>query len=385
MARFVILGAGLAGAKAAQTLREEGVDDEVVLIGGETERPYERPPLSKEYLQGKSEREKIFVHEPDWYAEHGVDLRLGLRATGIDLDRHTVRLSDGSHLPYNKLLIATGSTPKRLPGPALYLRTVGDSEVLRERLAAAGRVIVVGAGWIGLEVSAAARQAGCEVTVVEPAPTPLHVPLGPELGEVFARVHRAHGVELRHGTSVAEITSSGVRLSTGERLESDLVVAGIGAAPEIGLARDAGLDVGDGILTDASLRTSNPDVYAAGDVAESFNPLYSRRLRVEHWANALNGGPAAARSMLGQDVVYDRVPYFFTDQFELGMEFSGDVTGYEEIVYRGSVEDLEFIAYWLRDGRVIAGMNVNVWDVVGDIQELIRSKSVIPAKELSSG
>ncbi|WP_250573769.1 NAD(P)/FAD-dependent oxidoreductase [Nonomuraea sediminis] len=385
MARFVILGAGLAGAKAAQTLREEGFDDEIVLIGAETERPYERPPLSKEYLQGKSEREKIFVHEPGWYAEHDVDLRLGVRATGIDLEGHTVRLSDGSRLPYDKLLIATGSTARRLPGPALYLRTVGESEVLRERLAAAERVIVVGAGWIGLEVSAAARLAGCEVTIVEPAPTPLHVPLGPELGEVFARVQRGHGVELRHGTAVAEITSTGVTLSTGERLQSDLVVAGIGAAPEVGLAREAGLDVGDGILTDASLRTSHPDVYAAGDVAESFNPLYGRRLRVEHWANALNGGPAAARSMLGQDVVYDRVPYFFTDQFELGMEFSGDVTGYDEIAYRGSVEDLEFIAYWLRDGRVIAGMNVNVWDVVGEIQELIRSKAVIPAKQLSSG
>lgn len=385
MATFVIVGAGLAGAKAAQTLREEGFDGEIVLIGAETERPYERPPLSKGFLQGKSEREKIFVHAAGWYAEHDIDLRLGLRATRLDLGSRTVRLSDGSRQPYQKLLIATGSSPRRLPGPARYLRTVQDSEALKERFARGGRVLVVGAGWIGLETTAAARAAGCQVTIVEPEPTPLHRVLGPELGEVFAGVHRRNGVDLRLGTPVAEITQTGVRLSSGERLEADLVLVGIGATPDTGLAVDAGLDVADGILTDAALRTSDPDVYAAGDVAESFNPLYGRRLRVEHWANALNGGPAAARSMLGQDVVYDRVPYFFSDQFEIGMEFSGDIQGYDEVVFRGDVGELEFIAYWLRDGRVVAGMNVNVWDVVGDIQDLIRSGVKVDSQELSSG
>ncbi|MFI9560852.1 NAD(P)/FAD-dependent oxidoreductase [Nonomuraea endophytica] len=385
MATFVIVGAGLAGAKAAQTLREEGFDGEIVLIGAETERPYERPPLSKGYLQGKSEREKIFVHATGWYADHDIDLRLGLRATRLDLGSRTVRLSDGSRQPYQKLLIATGSSPRRLPGPARYLRTVQDSEALKERFARGGRVLVVGAGWIGLETTAAARAAGCQVTIVEPEPTPLHRVLGPELGEVFASVHRRNGVDLRLGTPVAEITQTGVRLSSGERLEADLVLVGIGATPDTGLAVDAGLDVADGILTDAALRTSDPDVYAAGDVAESFNPLYGRRLRVEHWANALNGGPAAARSMLGQDVVYDRVPYFFSDQFEIGMEFSGDIQGYDEVVFRGDVDGLEFIAYWLRDGRVVAGMNVNVWDVVGDIQDLIRSGVKVDSQELSSG
>lgn len=373
MATYVIVGAGLAGGKAAQTLRDEGFDGELVLIGAEPERPYERPPLSKGYLQGKSERDKIFVHAPGWYAEHDVDLRLGVTATRIELDRHTVRLSDGSRQPYQKLLLTTGATPKRLPGPALYLRTVQDSEALKERFAQGGRVIVVGAGWIGLECAAAATKAGCAVTVVEPEQTPLRLALGPELGEIFARVHRSNGVDLRLGVAVAEITADGVRLATGERLAADLVVVGIGAAPNVELARDAGLEVRAGVVTDAALVTSHPDVYAAGDVAESFHPLYGRPLRVEHWANALNGGPAAARSMLGQDVVYDRVPYFYTDQFELGMEFSGDVTGYDEVVYRGSVEGLEFIAYWLREGRVVAGMNVNVWDVVGEIQDLIRT------------
>ncbi|MEV6030128.1 FAD-dependent oxidoreductase [Nonomuraea sp. NPDC052116] len=385
MATYVIVGAGLAGAKAAETLREEGFDGEIVLIGAENERPYERPPLSKEYLQGKSERESIFVHGPEWYADNAVDLRLGTRVTRIELDNHLVRLGDGSRRRYDKLLIATGATPRRLPGPAYYLRTVHDSEALKERLASAGSVLIVGASWIGLETAAAARAAGCEVTVVEPEPTALNRPLGNELGDLFARLHVSKGVDLRFGTAAAEITETGVRLSSGERLAADFVVVGIGAAPEVGLARDAGLDVGQGIHTDAALRTSHPDVFAAGDVAEPFHPLYGRRLRVEHWANALHGGPAAARSMLGQDVVYDRIPYFYTDQYELGMEFSGDIEGYDEIVYRGEPESLEFIAYWLREGRVIAGMNVNVWDVVDEIQELIRSRVIVDQKELSTG
>ncbi|MFB4277719.1 NAD(P)/FAD-dependent oxidoreductase [Nonomuraea sp. MTCD27] len=385
MATFVIVGAGLAGAKAAQTLREEGFDGEIVLIGAETERPYERPPLSKDYLQGRSERDGIFVHAPDWYADNGVDLRLGLRVTRIELDHHLVRLGDGSRQPYDKLLVATGAVPRRLPGPAYYLRTVEDSEALKARFTEGSSVLVVGASWIGLETAAAARTAGCEVTVVEPEPTALNRALGPELGGLFARLHASKGVELRFGTAAAEITETGVRLSSGERLTADLVVVGIGAAPEVWLARDAGLDVGQGILTDAALRTSHPDVFAAGDVAEFFHPSYDRRIRVEHWANALHGGPVAARSMLGQDVAHDMLPYFFTDQYDLGMEFSGDIEGHDEIVYRGDPESLEFIAYWLRGGRVVAGMNVNVWDVVDEIQELIKSGVIVDQKELSTG
>lgn len=385
MARYVIVGAGLAGAKAAQTLREEGFDGEVVLIGAEDERPYERPPLSKDYLQGRSEREAIFVHEPGWYADHAVELHTGVAATRLDLAERVVALADGTVQPYDRLLLATGATPRRLPGAGLYLRTVQDSEAIRERLTTAERVVVVGASWIGLETAAAARQAGRAVTVVEPEPTALHRALGRELGDVFARLHRSKGVDLRFGVSAAEIGENAVLLDTGERLEADLVVVGVGVVPETGLAREAGLDVGRGVLTDAALRTSHPDVHAAGDVAEPFHPLYGRPLRVEHWANALHGGPAAARSMLGMDVTYDLVPYFFTDQYELGMEFSGDVAGHDQVVYRGSVDDLEFIAYWLREGRVVAGMNVNVWDVVDDIQELIRSGRVIDPTTLPSG
>ncbi|MEV0585895.1 FAD-dependent oxidoreductase [Nonomuraea sp. NPDC050310] len=373
MTTHVIVGAGLAGAKAAQTLREEGFDGDLVLIGAERERPYERPPLSKDYLQGKSEREKIFVHPPGWYGKHDVDLRLGVSATRLALDEHVVELSDGTRQPYDKLLLATGATPRRLPGPGLTLRSVEDSETLRDGLARGGRVVIVGGGWIGLEVAAAARLAGCEVTVVEPEPLPLARVLGAEVGAVFAALHREQGVVLRLGVGVASVSDHGVRLASGETVEADLVVVGIGAAPNVELARTAGLEVASGIVCDASLRTSHPDVYAAGDVAEPYHPLYGRKLRVEHWANALNGGPAAARAMLGREVVYDRLPYFFTDQYTLGMEFTGDTTGYDEVVFEGSVPEREFVVRWSRDGRMVAGMNVNIWDGVEELQNRIRA------------
>nr|WP_062340063.1 FAD-dependent oxidoreductase [Herbidospora sakaeratensis] len=388
---FVIIGAGLAGAKAAATLREEGYEGGVTLLGAEHERPYERPPLSKGYLQGFSELEKVYVHPEGWYRDHDVDLRLGTAATAIDRPAREVVLGTGERVAYEKLLIATGATPRPLPveGADLdgvhYLRTVADSQALKAAFAHGGNVVVIGGGWIGLETAAAARKAGCDVTVIEAEPTPLHRTLGPEMGEVFAGVHRRNGVDLRLGAKVARLTGDGhvreVVLESGEAIPADDVIGGIGAAPNVELARDAGLEIGTGILVDAALRSSDPDVFAAGDVAEAFNPLLNRRIRVEHWANALNQGPVAAKAMLGQDVVYDRVPYFYTDQFEIGMEFSGDIAGADDLVVRGS--DLEFIAFWLREGRVIAGMNVNVWDVVGDIQKLIRNGETVDPKRLA--
>ncbi|WP_066365466.1 NAD(P)/FAD-dependent oxidoreductase [Herbidospora mongoliensis] len=388
---FVIIGAGLAGAKAATTLREEGHQGGVTLIGAEHERPYERPPLSKGYLQGSSELEKVYVHPEGWYRDNDVDLRLGTAATRIDRAAKEVVLGTGERVAYEKLLIATGATPRPLPfeGADLdgvhYLRTVADSQALRAAFAHGGNVVVIGGGWIGLETAAAARKAGCDVTVVEPMATPLLKTLGAEMGEIFAGVHRRNGVDLRLNTKVARLAGDGhvreVVLENGETIAADDVIGGIGAAPNVELARDAGLEIGGGILVDASLRSSDPDIYAAGDVAEAFHPLLGRRIRVEHWANALNQGPVAAKAMLGQDVVYDRVPYFYTDQFEIGMEFSGDITGADDLVVRGS--DLEFIAFWLREGKVVAGMNVNVWDVVGDIQKLIRSGETADPKRLA--
>ncbi len=390
MPTYVIAGASLAGAKAAETLREEGFDGEVVLLGTERELPYERPPLSKGYLLGQAERDSIFVHPLDWYPDHDVDLRLGVTVTAIDRDSATVSTSEGE-LRYDKLLLTTGASPRRLEflgsdrDEVLYLRTVSDSERLRAAFQPGMRVAVAGAGWIGLETTAAARMAGCEVTVIEPQPGALHAQLGPELGSVFTELHRSHGVEFRFGETAAEFVPGVVVTSSGAQVPADLLVVGIGAAPNDALAAAAGLEVSNGVLTDAALRTSDPDILAAGDVANSFNPLLGHPVRVEHWANALNGGPAAARSMLGQPVVYDRVPYFYSDQYDLGMECAGlpSPGTYDQIVYRGDRDALEFVAFWLSRSSVVAGMNVNVWDVNSDIQSLIRSARPVDVTRLA--
>jgi NADPH-dependent 2,4-dienoyl-CoA reductase/sulfur reductase-like enzyme len=392
-APFVIVGAGLAGAKAADTLREEGFDGPVVLVGVEPERPYERPPLSKQYLLGRADRDSAFLHDAAWYADHDVELRTGVRATRLDPVAHRLTLDTGEELAYARLLLATGSSARRLPVPGAdldgvrYLRTLADADRLRADLAGGGRrVVVVGAGWIGLEVTAAARAHGNAVTVVEPQPAPLHAVLGARMGCVFARLHRAHGVDLLTDTVVREIRGSGGRVTSvvtdaHAGLPADLVVVGIGAVPNTGLAAAAGLEVDNGVVVDDALRSSTPDVHAAGDVASAFSPHHGRYIRVEHWANALHQGPAAARSMLGQDVVFDRVPYFFTDQYELGMEYSGLAGPGDTLVCRGEPDDGAFIAFWMADGRVTAGMNVNTWDVVAPIQRLIRSRrEVQPAR-----
>jgi NADPH-dependent 2,4-dienoyl-CoA reductase/sulfur reductase-like enzyme len=393
---YVIVGASLAGAKAAEALREEGFDGAVVLIGTEQERPYERPPLSKGYLLGKEPRDSAFVHPEGWYAEHDVDLRRGVTVTSIDRSSRRVVLEGGESLPYDRLLITTGASPRRLSVPGgdldgvLYLRTLGDSERLGAALRSGGNVVIAGAGWIGLETAAAAREYGCDVTVVEPERTALHRSLGPEVGEVFADLHRSHGVTFRFGEGLSEVSGAdgkvtGAVTSSGAELPADTVIIAIGIVPNVGLAAEAGLQVDNGILVDEALRTSDQDIFAAGDVVNAFNPLLGRRIRVEHWANALNGGPAAARSMLGQEVSYDRVPYFFTDQYDLGMETAGlpDPGTYDEIVYRGDKDSLEFIAFWLSDGAVVAGMNVNVWDVNDDIQALIRSEALVDPETLA--
>jgi 3-phenylpropionate/trans-cinnamate dioxygenase ferredoxin reductase subunit len=393
---YVIIGASLAGAKAAETLREEGFDGRIVLIGAEQERPYERPALSKGYLLGKDERDSVFVHEPGWYREHDVELRTGASASAIDRASRQVSLDGGEQVGYAKLLITTGASPRRLSVPGadldgvLYLRTIGDSETLRGALQGGGRVVIVGAGWIGLETAAAARQYGCDVTVVEPDPVPLYRSIGPELGEVFAGLHRGHGVTFRLGEGVTELRGSGGRVSrvltSGEaELPADVVVIGIGAVPNAGIAAEAGLDVDSGITVDEALRSSDPDIYAAGDVANSFHPLLGRHVRVEHWGNALTGGPAAARSMLGKPTSFDLVPYFYSDQYDLGMEAAGlpEPGSYDDVVYRGDPESLEFIAFWLSDRSVVAGMNVNVWDVNDDIQALIRAATPVDAERLA--
>jgi 3-phenylpropionate/trans-cinnamate dioxygenase ferredoxin reductase subunit len=396
MTTFVIVGGGLAGAKAAETLRAEGFDGEVVLFGSEPERPYERPPLSKGYLLGKDPRDSAFVHSADWYPEHDVDLRTGVTVAMIDPAAHLVTF-DGGTIGYDKLLLATGASARRLDVPGaglgnvLYLRTLPESAALKAAFTPEARVVIVGAGWIGLETAAAATTAGSSVTVLEPQPSALYGVLGPELGGKFADLHRSHGVEFRFEESAAEFRAAGpgsaqvgsVLTSSGAELPADVVVIGIGAVPNDGLAKSAGLEVDRGVVTDSALRTSDPDIFAAGDVARSYLPLLGRHLRVDHWSNALNGGKAAATSMIGQPVEYNRVPYFFSDQYDLGMECAGlpSPGSYDQVVYRGDSDALEFIAFWLKDGRLVAGMNVNVWDVNDEIQGLIRSgKPLDPAR-----
>ncbi|GEA85363.1 NAD(P)/FAD-dependent oxidoreductase [Cellulomonas gelida] len=403
--RVVVVGGGLAGAKTVEALRERGFDGSVVLLGAERERPYERPPLSKGYLTGSDEREQAFVHAPEWYAAHDVDLRLAVTVTAIDRGSREVVDSDGTRTGYDHLVLATGSEPRRLDVPGgdldgvVTLRTLADSDRLREQLArvagSGGRVVVVGGGWIGLEVAAAARTAGCDVTVLVRDPAPLLAVLGERLAHAFADLHREHGVDLRTLVDVRALqpaqpggTAVGaVELADGTRLDAALVVVGIGATPRSGLARDAGLAVGadGGIEVDSGLRSSDPHVLAVGDLAAVDHPFLGERVRVEHWDAALHHGATAAATILGVDEPYDRLPYFFTDQYDLGMEYTGwpGSQGYDEVVVRGDEAARELVAFWLRQGRVVAGMNVNVWDVVDDVQALIRSRAVVRPERLA--
>jgi 3-phenylpropionate/trans-cinnamate dioxygenase ferredoxin reductase subunit len=389
---FLIVGASLAGAKAAETLRAEGFDGRLVLIGAESERPYERPPLSKDYLRGEAGRDKVYVHDENFYAEQDIELRLGRTAVELDVTAGELALDDGERLRYDRLLLATGAEPRRLsvPGAELdgihYLRTVGDSDALRGRLDGGGSVVVVGGGWIGAEVAASARQRGLEVTIVEPQSVPLERVLGPEVGAVYRDIHAAHGVEVLSGTGVEGFEGvqavERVRTSDGRKLDCDFVVVGVGVEPRTKLAAEAGLAIDNGVLVTTALRTSAPDVFAAGDVANAEHPFYGERIRVEHWANALNQGPAAARSMLDDPKPYDRLPYFFSDQYDVGMEYTGFARTWDRVVFRGDPGSGEFIAFWLDGDRVLAGMNVNVWDVTDPIQRLIRERIPVEDRRL---
>ncbi|MBJ7340799.1 FAD-dependent oxidoreductase [Mycolicibacterium sp.] len=398
MSTFVIIGGGLAGAKAAEALRDKGFDGEIVLFGAEDHLPYERPPLSKDFLAGKKRLEDFTVDPQDWYGEHGVDLRLGTEVTIIDRITHSVGFDEGSHQGYDKLLLATGSSSRRpsIPGSDAegvhYLRTVDDASELLGSLTEGARLAVVGAGWIGLEVAASARERGVEVTVVESAELPLLGALGPEAAEVFADLHRQHGVDLRLDTSVDEITTeggraTGLKLGDGSTVGADAVLVAVGAQPNVELAEKAGLAMADGgVLVDASLKTSDDDVYAVGDIAAADHPIFGTRIRTEHWANALKQPAVAVAGMMGDPGVYDELPYFYTDQYDLGMEYVGHATDYASVVFRGDPKDdkREFTVFWLDgDRRVLAGMNVNVWDGLDDIKDLIRSRTPVDTGRLA--
>ena len=390
----IIVGASLAGAKAAETLREEGFDGRVVLIGAEEERPYERPPLSKDYLRGEVGREKVYVHDEGFYAEHDIELRLGRTAVVLDTSNGELELDGGERLRYDRLLLTTGAEPRRLSIPGseldgvLYLRSVGDSDTLRERLDRSGAVVVVGAGWIGAEVAASARQRGLEVTVLDPLSVPLERVMGADVGAIYRDIHLDHGVRMLMRTGVeafeGDKTVERVRTSDGRELECDFVVVGVGVQPRVGLAVQAGIAVDNGILVDEHLQTGVPGVFAAGDVANAHHPFYGERIRVEHWANALNQGPAAARNMLDPSAAYERLPYFFSDQYEVGMEYTGFARAWDRVVFRGDPATREFVAFWLVGDRVVAGMNVNVWDVIDPIKRLISERVTVDDRRLAN-
>lgn len=387
----VIVGASLAGASAAAELRKRGFDGRIVLIGDERHRPYERPELSKKYLRGDPDVD-VAVRDSGFYDEQGIELVLGAPVERVDLDAREIHVDD-RRIGFDRLLLATGSRPRQLPVPGanldgvVSLRTIDDADTIRLRALDADSVVVVGGGWIGSEVAASLRQLGVNVTLVTATHTPLETVLGPEVGQVYGAAHEAHGVRIVTDAKVTAIegqtTATGVRLEDGTMIPGDLVVVGVGAEPRTELARAAGLAVEDGILVDQYLESSAKGVFAAGDVANATHPLYGRRLRVEHWDNAKRQGRAAAANMLGADAAYDRIPYFYSDQYDLGMEYTGFAPSWDRVVFRADPADNEFVAFWLRDGRVAAGMNVNTWDVAPAIEALIRAGATVDADVLS--
>jgi len=394
MSHMLIIGGGLAGGTAAEALRDEGFDGDITLVAGEAHPPYQRPPLSKGYLGGTEGTDAVILHPADWYAAHGIRLITGTAVTVLDPSGHAVALADGTPIGYDAVLLATGATPRMLPLPGhelpgvMTLRRLDDSDALAEQIRGGGRrLAVIGAGWIGMEAAATARTLGNEATILERDAVPLGAALGREMGEVFRALHLEHGVDVRTSVGVERITggdrADGVVVDGGT-IAADIVLVGVGASPNTALAEQAGLEIRNGIVTDAALRTGAPDVFAAGDVANAFHPVLRQHLRSEHWANALNAGKVAARSMLGMPASFDDIPYFYTDQYDLGMELSGyaPLMADADLVVRGDLDAREFIAFWIAGGRVVAGMNVNVWDVNETVQALIRSDERIDPDRL---
>ena len=404
---LVVVGGGLATAGAVRAIREAGHDGDLVVIGSEPHHPYERPPLSKDYLRRESDRMALFTLAPGWYAEHGVDVRTATTAVGLDVADHRLTLANGRPQRYSRLLLATGSSPRAagIPGEdllgVLSLRTVESSDLLHATLAAAaqtdGRLVVVGDGWIGLEVTASARSLGLDVTVLGHGRQPLGKVLGEQMGAFYAATHLEHGVTLHRQVSIASIDGTagrvtGVTLADGSTLPADVVLIAVGASPNTGLAVSAGIalrapELGGGIAVDGTLATDAPDVFAAGDVASIPSPVYGRPLRVEHWDTALRTGPHAGAAMVGADTVYDHLPYFYSDQYDVGMEYTGFVAGpddYDEVVVSGSLATRDFVAFWTSGGVVRAGMAVNSWDRMRAVDALIRSGAAVSHAELTA-
>ncbi|GAA5229735.1 NAD(P)/FAD-dependent oxidoreductase [Arthrobacter cryoconiti] len=394
---MVIIGGGLAGATAAETLRKEGYAGDITIVADEAELPYQRPPLSKGFLSGKEDEDFLLPYPGTWYTENNVTVLTGTAATALDPANHTVTLADGRTLSYAKLLIATGASPRVIPFKGVdldgvhYFRSKADSVAMKELLKGGGHnVVMVGSGWIGMEIAATAAELGNKVALLGLEEVPLSTAIGNELGRVFASRHEEAGVKFFLPSSAEEIQGTdgkvtAVLTTTGESLVADIVIVAVGVVPNISLAKDAGLTINNGIQVSGSLQSSDPDIFAAGDVANSLHPTTGAYARSEHWANAIASGKVAAKSMLGKAAELNDIPYFYTDQFDLGMEYSGfgALTKDAELVIRGSLEKREFIAFWVLESRVVAGMNVNVWDVQDAIKDLIASRRSVENSKLA--
>ena len=390
---FVIVGGGLAGAKLAESLRGWGYDGPIVLVAAERHRPYERPPLSKSFLRGRSGFEDAAVHPGSWYADHDVDLLTSTTAVSIDPTGRHVELDPGGRIRYERLLLATGARPRPLQVPGVdldgvfYLRSLDDAEAIRSAATPGRRMVMIGAGWVGTEVAASLRRLGVEVALVYRSATPFRRGLGSDFGAVMASLHAEHGVELYPQASVHSLVGKSsveqVRLGDGTVIDCDFVVVGLGVTPADELARRAGIDVDDGVLTDASLATSTPGIFAAGDVANVDHPVFGRRVRSEHWWSALTQPPVAAASMLGYPARYDWVPTFTSKQYDLMIEHTGFAPFWDSVVFRGDAASRRFLAFWLVGGRVAAGLSAGVPGVERHIRRLVTEAATVPAAALA--
>lgn len=387
---IVIVGGGQAAASCSHTLRGAGYDGGIVIVGDEPHLPYQRPPLSKELLLGTKDPDATAILPPDWYERSDVEVRRGVRAVRVDPGSRAVELEDGSALPASGVLLATGGAPRRIPSwegeRVLYLRDLADAARVREVIGAGRRLIVVGAGFIGSEVAASARRVGTEVILVEALPQPLARVLGEDLGALVAEAHRREGVDVRLGVGVASVTSRPegvvVELQDGARLEADAVVVGIGLAPRVEVAEASGIAVDDGVLVDRFARTSVDRIYAAGDVANHEHPLFGRRMRVEHFDNAIKQAAVAAKNLLGQQIEFTDPHWFWSDQYDHSLQYVGDHAPTDEVVVRGGaprlqamgrgeVEELAVTVFWLRDGALRAAFAMNAGRDVRVAQRLV--------------
>jgi 3-phenylpropionate/trans-cinnamate dioxygenase ferredoxin reductase subunit len=390
---FVVVGANSTGGTAAATLRTDGFDGRVVLIGAEQHPPYERPPLSKEYLRGEVPRDHTFLRPQSWYGDNDVELMLSTRAKEIDTAAKVVRLDGGDDVAYDKLLLATGGQNRRLAVPGLDLdgvhdlRTFEDADAIRSRAARGGKAVVVGAGFIGCEVTASLRVMGVDVEVVEPLPAPLVRVVGPEVARLFEEIHRDHSVGFHFGQGISAFEGTGGRVEevvteSGRRLGCDFAVVGVGIQPVTELAAEGGLELANGIAVDPFLRTSEQDIFAAGDVADHQHPLFGRRLRVEHWDNALKMGAAAAKNMMGAGVAFDDPHWFWSDQYDYNLQYVGFAAEWDELIVRGNLEERNFVGFYVKAGVVQAAVGINRGRDVRRAAGLIKAQKPIDPASL---